>query len=157
MKVKCFPQCCGAGVLIELVLTGKGKEADFDLIKEWIAYARRNGYRMYDFPNEYEAQSGNKHHMDSKAVLNGPTDKKEWVRHNGWGMLVAMTSPGQAGVAQRLEEFGFQKLMETPNPVYSSASHKIILWGLDISKYTEEDLETSAQKKSKALVPTTKK
>lgn len=106
---------------------------------------------MYDFPNEYEAQAGNRNHMDSKAVLGSATDKQEWVKRNSWGMLVAMTSPGQESVAQRLEEFGFQKLMTTSNPVYSNASHKIILWGLDITKYTQADLETSEQKKAKKL------
>lgn len=157
MKVKCFPQCCGAGVLLELHLTGKGKEADFDLIKEWIAYSRRNGYRMYDFPEEYGSKVGNQNHMESQAVLHGETDKKEWKRRNGWGMLVAMTSPGQEHIGQRLQEFGFKELLSTVNPVYSDTSHKITLWGMDISKFTESDLETTAQKRAKALVATTKK
>lgn len=141
--VHTFPRCCGAGVLILEHLTGKGKEADLEFIKSWVYYARRNGYRMYDFPGEYEGESGNP--MSSKAVLDGPTDKKAWKTRNSWGMLLAITNPGREEMAERLKDFGFKELFKTHNPVYSS-NHPITLWGLDLNDYPESKLKPATEK-----------
>lgn len=146
MKVHTFPKCCGAGVLIIEHLTGKGKEADLELIKSHVAYAKRNGYRMYDFPQDYGGTTGNP--MSSQAVLGGPTDRKDWAPTNSWGMLLAITNPGQREAAERLKDFGFKKLMVTHNPVYYGNKHQIILWGLDMNEYTEEILTTKESKTS---------
>jgi hypothetical protein len=95
---------------------------------------------MYDFPTEYEGKSGDP--MSSKAVLNGPTDKKDWRDKNSWGMLLAMTNPGMGRTVEpRLEKFGFTRVFTTRNPVYSNINHKIHLWALDITTFTEEMLK----------------
>lgn len=139
MRVHTFPLCCGAGVLMLEHLTGKGKAEDLKLIKDWIGYAKRNGYRMYDFPGEYE---GTPHDpMTSKAVLNSDTDKKTWFRRNSWGMLLAITNPDQWQEEELLKEVGFSKLFTTNNPVYGTSGHDIVLWGLDLNKVTKESLE----------------
>ena len=146
MRVQCFPQCCGAGVLVIEHLTGKGKEADLEFIKSWVYYARRNGYRMYDFPGEYGAQSGNTHHMDSKSVMGGLGDQKIFSTHNSWGMLLAITNPSMAEAGERLQDFGFKEIFRTHNPVYGGkhlkgGSHPIVLWGLDLNDLTEAELK----------------
>lgn len=152
MKVHTFPQCCGAGVLILEHLTGKGKEADFALIKEWIYYAKRNGYYMYDYPNDYEGEAGNP--MSSKAVLGSKTDKKKWTGRT-WGMLLAITNPSQEEIATRLEEFGFKELMKVHNPVYSGEKHNIRLWGLDLNKYKKGDFQPIPETQPAATGTTT--
>lgn len=146
MRVNTFPQCCGAGVLVLEHLTGKGKEADIELIRSWVYYARRNGYRMYDFPNEYDGKDS----LSSKAVIGGKGDQQKWSTRNSWGMLLAMTSPGQDEIGKRLKEFGFVELMKTHNPVYSGSKHFIHLWGLDLNKFKEEDLKPKVAETEKA-------
>lgn len=138
MKVEIFPKCCGAGVLILEHLTGKGEAADLELIRNWVGYAKRNGYHMYDFPQNYDGKSGDP--KSSVAVLGGPTDRQTWERRSSWGMLLAITSPGQEEAAQRLRQFGFKELFKVWNPVYSDKNHKITLWGLDMNDYTEAQL-----------------
>ena len=133
MIVRTFPKCCGAGVLIIEHLTGKGKEADMELIKSWVAYSKRNGYRMYDFPQEFGGTRGD--YMSAKAVIGGPGDQKSGT---SWGMLLAITTPGMKEAESRLIEFGFEKLMTTHNPIMS---HKINLLGLDLNKVTSTMLE----------------
>ena len=141
--VHTFPLCCGAGVLILEHLTGKGEEADLELIKSWVYYARRNGYRMYDFPEHYNGKRGDP--MSSKAIMGDSTDLQAWNTHNSWGMLLAITNPGREEIGERLKDFGFKELLKTHNPVYSSRSHKITLWGLDLNDFKEADLKPKTQ------------
>lgn len=142
MKVQTFPQCCGAGVLIIDSLTGRGEKADLDLIRQWVYYARRNGFRMFDYFYEYGGEHGA---GSGKAIIGGPGDQTTWNPRNSWGMLLAITSPGQTEAGQRLEQFGFKKLFETINPFYNKKDHLITLWGLDLNKYTEAMLQPESE------------
>lgn len=145
MIVHTFPRCCGAGVLIIESMTGRGETADLELIKRWVAFAKRNGFRMYDYCYEYtgtDGRGGKNGPMSSIAVIDGPGDQKEWNPRYSWGMLLAMTNPSQTEAASRLEKFGFTKLMTTTNPWYSVQPHNITLWGLDLNTITREMLET---------------
>src|SRR6267142_314936 len=145
MIVEIFPRCCGAGVLILEHLTGQGEKADLEFIKSWVYYARRNGYRHYDFPEDYGGQSGKP--GSGKAIQDGAGDQKRWSEHNSWGMLLAMTNPGQKEIGKRLLQFGFKELMQTHNPVYGNwvegkkHPHWITLYGLDMNPLTEAMLK----------------
>ncbi|SRR5258706_1019632 len=134
MRVETFPQCCGAGVLVIDNLTGKGEKADLELIKSYMAFAKRNGYRMYDFPEEYNGVYGEP--RSSKSLIGGTGDRKRWESGNSWGMLLAITCPNQREAGQRLQQLGFKELFQTINPFYHSRYHKIILWGIDLTTYT---------------------
>lgn len=149
MRAEIFPKCCGAGVLIIEHLTGKGKEEDMKLIRTWIDYVRRNGYYMYDFPQDYQGKSGDP--KSSVAALGGPGDKTDPKTWRSWGMCLAITNPGQTEAAQRLEEFGFKLLMDTHNPVYGKITpgtpghHHIKLWGLDMNLVTDDIISGKTQ------------
>lgn len=147
MLVHTFPRCCGVGVLILEHLTGKGKEADLKFIKSWMYYAKRNGYRMYDFPTEYDGVHGNP--MSSKAVIGGKGDQPKMHKNNGWGMLLAITNPGREECGERLKDLGWKVLLTTHNPAYSALSHKIVLWGIDLNDLTEAQLKPKTQEAKK--------
>src|SRR5437762_2100911 len=90
-----------------------------ELIKQWVYYARRNGYRMYDFTEDYDGKpNGQRGPSDCVTVIGGKGDRKEWSEHNSWGMLLAITNPGQTEIGKRLAKFGFKALLTTHNPVY---------------------------------------
>lgn len=135
MRVHTFPRCCGAGVLIIEHLTGKGKEADREYIKSWLYYSKRNGYRMYDFPQEYGGVVGNPD--SSLSVIGGKGDQPTYVPRNGWGVLTAITTPHMKEAAELLKEFGFKDVITAHNPVMG---HKITLWVVDLNTITEKEL-----------------
>lgn len=157
MYVTTFPGCCGAGVLVIEHLTGKGKEADFNEIKKWIAYGKRNGLAMYDRPESFGGKSRNgtdlPHPYTGRVEIGGKGDEGNG---SGWGMLLAITAPRNVEAAKRLEEFGFTKMFETHNPVYSSMKHTIVLWGLDIARLGPKDLKLSTVDAEVAAKPTEK-
>jgi hypothetical protein len=148
MRAEIFPKCCGAGVLVIEHLTGKGKEEDKKLLRSWIDYIRRNGYYMYDFPQEYQGKSGDP--KSSIAAIGGPGDRKP-ESGRSWGICLAITNPGQGEAAALLEEFGFKLLMDTHNPVYgkippgTEGTHKIKLWGLDMNLITDDIINGTAE------------
>jgi len=138
--VQTFPKCCGAGVLVIEHLTGKGEAADLELIKQYVSYARRNGYRMYDFPQEYGAGPDVQAGAAIIGTLGGKGDQSQWNTHNSWGMLLAITDPSRKEAGKRLAQFGFKELLTTNNPVYYGQPHPITLWGLDLNQLKKEDL-----------------
>jgi len=139
--VQTFPKCCGAGVLVIEHLTGKGEAADLELIKSYVYFARRNGYRMYDFPQEYGAANDVQAGASIIGRIGCKGDQPGWNTHNSWGMLLAITNPGREEAGKRLKQLGFQELLTTNNPVYNGQNHPITLWGLDLNKIKQEDLK----------------
>jgi len=136
MYVECFPKCCGAGVLVIEHLTGKGEKEDWEEFKRYIYYAKRNGYRMYDFPTEYGGVQYQP--RTSKSVIGGKGDQKTLQKTNGWGMLLAITTPNLHEAAKRMKQLGFENLLTTHNPIMG---HSITLWGLNLNKITEAQVK----------------
>lgn len=154
MRVHTFPGCCGAGILIFDHLTGLGKESDFEAIKKWIYFAKRNGFRMYDHPGEYDSKV-----RGITSVSNPEIGQKTLVSRNGWGMLTAITAPHQKEIEERLKEFGeylgdkkhtFKPLLITESPFYGG-NHPITLWGLDIFQIPEKLLLPKEIKAAKVI------
>lgn len=148
MYLHTFPGCCGAGILVVQHLTGKGEVADYEEFKRWIYFARRNGFRMYDYFSTYGGTSRGITQINS---LDNPGDQKTLNYSSGWGMLLVITTIHQKEIETRIEglgkylgdekKYGFIRLpMDTPNP-YSGGYIKLHLWGLDLTKHPEEILK----------------